>query len=366
MRVLEAFGEPISHGGQESFVMNVVQNMNLNGLQIDFLTPYYCDNEEYRKKISSLGGKIFELKKEFRPGKSRLYLRGAINKFFQQNEYDVVHVHSGSTSMLAIYAYYAKKYGVKKVIVHSHASAEKITLRGRVLRQFCGFYMENNVDKYCACSKLAGEAKFLPDREICIVKNGIDLVKFSFDRKKRLETRKKLGISDNTFVVGHVGRFCYEKNHEFLLEIFKALLNINSNTLLLSIGTGELEQLVKDKAKEMGISKQIKFIGVVNNVNDYMQAMDCFVFPSRFEGLGMVAIEAQTMSLPCFLSDVIPKEVAITDLVHFISLNRSPQEWAKIIAKDGLKFRNNMRDIIINAGYDIKETSKIIRHLYLY
>lgn len=365
MRVLEAFGEPISHGGQESFVMNVVQNMNLNGLQIDFLTPYYCDNEEYRKKISSLGGKIFELKKEFRPGKSRLYLRGAINKFFQQNEYDVVHVHSGSTSMLTIYAYYAKKYGVKKVIVHSHASAEKITLRGKVLRQCCGFYMKNNVDKYCACSKLAGEAKFLPDREVCIIKNGIDLTKFSFDEKKRIVIRKVFGISDNTFVVGHVGRFCYEKNHKFLLEIFRALLNFNSNSLLLLIGTGELEQLLKDKAKEMRISKKVKFIGAVNNVSDYMQAMDCFVFPSKFEGLGMVAIEAQAMSLPCFLSNVIPKEVAITDLVKFIPLSRSPQEWAKEIAKTRLKVRNNMKGTFINAGYDIKETAKVVNNLYL-
>jgi glycosyltransferase involved in cell wall biosynthesis len=365
MRVLEAFGEPISHGGQESFVMNVVQNMDLTGLQIDFLTPYYCDNEEYRQKISSLGGKIFELKKEFRPGKSRLYLRDTINQFFQQNKYDVVHVHSGSTSILTIFSYYAKKNGVKKVIVHSHVASEKKSLKGNIVKLCCNYFMKNNINYYCACSGVAGEAKFTANTNFIVINNGIDLNKFSYNKEKRIYMREKLKVANNTFIMGHVGRFSYQKNHEFLLQIFNAFQTLIENSILLLIGTGELEETIKAKVLEMGIEKRVKFIGTVNNVSDYMQAMDCFVLPSRFEGLPIVAIEAQASGLPCFLSDRISKETAITDLAYFQSLNDSPQVWAESIINNSSYKRRDMKSIICDAGYDIKDVAIVVRNMYL-
>jgi glycosyltransferase involved in cell wall biosynthesis len=174
-----------------------------------------------------------------------------------------------------------------------------------------------------------------------------------------------LGLAEGKYVVGHVGRFNYQKNHSYLIDIFKELCKLNSAAILLLVGTGELENVIKEKVRALKLEEQVIFVGAVDNVNDYMQAMDCFVFPSKFEGLGMVAIEAQAMSLPCFLSDVIPKEVAITNLVHFISLNKSHSRWGEVIMNQRLKKRMDMSAAIKAAGYDITDVATKIRDMYL-
>ena len=179
MKILEAFGEPISNGGQESFVMNVVTHMDLSNKTVDLLTPYYCDNEHYRKQIESLGGKVFTFNKQFAPGKSRFNICGTLDDFFKHNKYDVVHVHSGSISILSIFSYYAKKWGTEKVIVHSHCSIENFTLKNKILKFIFGLWMKNNVDQYCACSQLAAKAKFTDD----IVNEKVVILKIYFTLK---------------------------------------------------------------------------------------------------------------------------------------------------------------------------------------
>ena len=194
MKVLEVFGEPISNGGQESFVINLIDHMDLKGMTVDLLTPYYCDNKYYEDKVEQWGGKIVTFGLEFQPGQSRFNINKHIDNYFKDNPYDVVHIHSGSISVLAIIAYFAKKNGVKKVITHSHCAVENINLKNKILRTIAGIFMKSCVDVYCACSKVAGESKYTPfivENKMMVLKNGVDLPKFKYNEKIRKEIRNK-------------------------------------------------------------------------------------------------------------------------------------------------------------------------------
>ena len=368
MRILEAFGEPISNGGQESFVMNVVTHMNMSNKTVDLLTPYYCDNEHYKNKIESLGGKIFTFNKPFTPGKSRFNICDAIDDFFKNNKYDVVHVHSGSISIFGIYAYYAKKNGVKKVIVHSHSSIEKKSLKNTILRYVCNLFLKNNVDIYCACSCIAGESKFVESvvkNKLVIIKNGIDVEKFKFNEVTRKNLRCSLNIEDDEFIVGHVGRFSDEKNHTFLIDVFKQIVKLKPNSKLILIGSGELEDIIKEKVNYLGLNEKVIFLGNVNNVYDYYQAMDCFVLPSKFEGLPLVGVEAQAAGVCSVFSSVVTKELGITKLAHYISLGESAEKWAGWICDFGKVKRVDMSLKIKETGFSMDAEIRKIENLYL-
>ncbi len=371
MRVLEAFGEPILHGGQESFVVNALQHMDRSGLTFDMLTPYYCRNEYYRELIRSYGGEIYELQCKFNPGQIRMNIIKPFENFLGKHMYDVIHIHSGSTSMLGIMSFLAKKHGIKKVIVHSHSAPEKITLKNKILRSVFGMVMKDNVDTYCACSPMAGSAKFtevVVSKVLKIIPNGVDISKFHFDVSVRNKYREELHFDKNDFVLGHVGRFSVEKNHTFLIDIFADVLKQCPNAKLLLIGEGDLELPIKEKVKSIGITDRVVFTGAVNNVYDYMQAMDCFVFPSIHEGLPVVLVEAQASGLPCIISESCPKEVALTPDVRFCSLFGGTSIWCQSIMQYAIKPVQGRKDnsaLLIRSGYDIINTSKILRQLYI-
>lgn len=369
MKILEAFGEPISYGGQESFVVNLIQHMDLDGFQLDFLTPYYCNNNYYCNIARNFGGKIYVLGENFQPGKSRFNINKGINNFFKINHYDVVHIHSGSISILGIIAYYAKKNGVKKVIVHSHSSIEKKSLRNFILKICCSVFLKKNVNFYCACSQAAGSAKFIKhiqQKNLLIIKNGIDLDKFMYDETKRRELRVKLKIDENCLVIGHVGRFSYEKNHDFLIDVFYEIVKQLNNVKLILVGKGPTENMIKRKVKKFGLESKVIFYGEIKNVCNCLQIMDVFVFPSKFEGLGIACIEAQATGLNCFVSDKCPADLKITDLTHFLPLAIGATNWAENIIRQGKhKRRWSRTDELLKAGYDIDTTAKFIRNLYL-
>ena len=168
--------------------------------------------------------------------------------------------------------------------------------------------------------------------------------------------------------MGHVGRFSYQKNHEFLIEIFNEIHKILSEAELLLIGDAVEDKTylnkAKQKVKDLGLEENVKFLGIRNDVPELMQTMDCFVLPSRFEGLPMVGIEAQAAGLPCYFSDVITEEVKITDLVNFISLNKSPKFWAKEVIKSRNFKRKDISNKIIEAGFDINTEINKIEKFY--
>ena len=366
IRVLEAFGEPIADGGQEAFVFGVMDKMDMTGLTIDCLTAYDCRSEHYKTLVKKLGGKVYALNLPFAPGKSRENIRKPFAEFMRRHHYDVVHIHSGSISVLAIMAAVADKAGVKKVIVHSHASGDKDNIKHKILRLMASLSMRRHVDVYCACSREAADWKFArkyADRAV-IIKNGIDTERFAYRPKKRLEMRSRLGL-ERSFVVGHVGRFTKEKNHEFLIDAFEKVAEKDPAAKLLLVGAGDEMGMIKTLVKNRGLNDRVIFTGSVANVEDYLQAMDIFVLPSLFEGLGIAAIEAECSGIPVIASDNVPGDIKLTDHVRFISLEAGKDAWANQIISHKDENRAERSEGIIRAGFDINQTAKNIRALYL-
>ena len=369
MRVLEVFGEPIASGGQEAFVFNVVKHMDRSGLELDFFTPYDCSSEYYRKMVEEIGGRTICAGLPFLPGQSRRNIIEPLQDCLMKGRYDTVHIHSGSTTVLAYGAYAARRCGVENVIVHSHCT-NIVNLKYRLTKAYASFFFRRYPTQFCACSLEAGAAKFpaeiVRDR-LQIINNGIELERFAFRPEVRAEYRKKLGLSEDTLVLGHVGRFSEQKNHRFDLQILEALLHEHPalDVKLLWIGEGELEQELRQRVTDAGLEDRVHFAGVVHNVGDYLQAMDVFLLPSLFEGLGIVGVEAQAAGLPVLVSEAVPRALQLTESVRYLPLG-SPEDWAaKILEVRGERAADNI-PALTAKGYSIQETAARVRSLYLH
>ena len=188
---------------------------------------------------------------------------------------------------------------------------------------------------------------------------------YTFDEAVRNEIRKEYKLEDK-YVIGHVGRFQYQKNHEFLVDVFNEYLKLDNKAVLMLVGQGEGEEAIRQKVADLGMTENVMFMGVRSDVNKLLQAMDIFVLPSHFEGLPLVLVEAQSAGLPCYVSkDVITKESDVTGNIEFISLDDGDKKWAQIIY-DNKKSddRNKYTQLVIDAGFDIStETGKFISYL---
>ena len=363
MRILEITGEPILHGGQEIYIHNVLCGLKDNDLQIDVLTPYNCDNGLFRQTVSKKNGKVYELKLDFKPYKSRKMIYRPVLDFLKKNEYDVIHIHSGSISVLAYEALAAKRAGIKKIIVHSHSTGEK-GLRHFAIHTLFGPLLKFCPTHYLACSKEAGEMKFprSVQKKVLVVKNGIDLKKFKRDPIVRKSLRDSFGISEDPFVIGHIGRFTSEKNHSFLIDVFSKISNENSNCCLLLIGEGELQQKAKEQVKELGLEDKVLFTGNVDNPQDYYNMMDFFVLPSLYEGFSFVTLEAQANGLPCLVSAGVPNAVLLSDSVAKLELNE--KKWADYLLEHRNEGIKDNESVLREKGYDLSTTVDVIGKLY--
>lgn len=364
IRILELFGEPILSGGQESFAINVVNSLESQKYHVDFLTPYNADNKEYENILKKRGSNIYALGLNFNPGGMKFNTVKPIKKFLKQHKYDIVHINSGSTFFLAVSAYASKSMGIKKVIVHSHSSGEKENIKHKLIKGLATFSFSLCADEICAPSIEAAKWKFskrLINKKLIIVKNGIDINRFKFSPSKRKNMRKKLGISDDTLLLGHVGRFTEEKNQVFLVKLLTYLKN--SKFKLILVGDGDTFTKVKAVAKKLTVSKKIYFVGRKNNPEDYLQAMDIFLLPSKYEGLGLVAIEAQCSGLPVIASNMVPEDIKITPYVSFLSID-DIQGWVHKL-KEFSKFeRKDESNLIEKNGFDEVNLGKNIKKLY--
>ena len=364
-RILEVFGEPIISGGQEAFVNNVIENINWENLCIDLFTPYYCNNDLYRKNISDRGGKIYEANLDFKPGSSRFNIRKPLDEVLKHEKYDVVHVHSGSVSVLSIVSEVAKKNKVKIIIVHSHSPAEHETFKHMLVKIWFYRVMKMYPTYYFACSLNAALCKF--PRKIALdktkfIKNGINLDKYKFDIEKRKKIRKYLKLNEKDYLIGHVGRFSKEKNHKFLIEIIDKLSMLDRNVKLLLVGDGELKKDIEEQVKKRNLIKNVIFTGNVANVDEYMQAMDCFVLPSLYEGLPFVGVEAQASGMPIIVSNGVSCELKLTNSVEYEELK--VEKWIEKIRKSKNKRRCDNILELKKAGFDITETANILRKIY--
>lgn len=366
-RILTMLGEPIVNGGQESFILNMYNNMDIDKVQIDIATPFHCENQKFVDNIKQNGGEVYIGNLSF--GKDRkLNFKNYVEKFLSKHKYDTIHIQSGSIFSLMIASKLANKYNVKNIIVHSHCGGFS-NIKYKVIKFLSRKNLLKYPTEYWACSKLAAEWKFpkeiINNNKFKIMKNAIDVKKIFFKKEIREKTRKDLKISDNQILIGHIGRFSIQKNHSFLIDIFKEIHNINKKAVLILIGNGELEDEIKLKVKELNVEKSVKFLGIRKDINELLNAMDVFLLPSFFEGLPVVGVEAQATGLHVVTSDKVTKELPIERLSTYCSLDQSPKEWANIVLSKAKEARENTTKEIIKCGYDVKGAAKHMQKLYI-
>ncbi len=364
MKILEITVEPIMYGGQERFITNLIRYGADDETHFDVLTPYFCTNEGFRSIVEERGGQVGELGLAFRPGKSKRFLLEPLTDYIKANDYDVVHIHSGSTLSLTYGALAARRAGVKKVVVHSHIGGD-LTIKRRIVKTVYGRLLRRCNVEYLACSMEAAKARFTDEvikSRVEIIPNGIDVDLFSFSCTDRTQHRSMLGIDQEAFVIGHVGRFEKEKNHTFLLETFKAIHESMPDARLLLVGDGSLLESVKQRTESMGISNVVIFTGNVDDVPDMYQTMDVFAFPSWQEGLPFAVVEAQVSGLPCVISSNISEETVIGKNVVRVDLDRD--QWVQAITDFRGTGRVDNSEAIRSAGFDIMKTVTIIKNIY--
>lgn len=343
--------------GMVSYAMNYFRAIDKSKFQIDFIISSE-DNSPYYNEIISSGSNIYimpdlKIKNTFK-------LITKIDDFFCKNKYDIIHCHIANAG--GFYLRAAKKYGVRKRILHSHAtkSADKMLkrLRNDMMIPVAKKYANINF----ACTKDAGD--YLFDKDYIIIKNAINLKKYDYDLNIRNKKRKELGI-EGKFVVGNVGRFSAQKNPIFTIDIFNEIYRRNSNAVLLMIGDGPLEYEVKAKINQYNLNNCVIILSHRTDINELYQAMDTFVLPSLYEGLGIVYIEAQVSGLTTFASKQVPKDAKVSDKMHFLSLKDSASIWAnKILEYSYVNKRIGNIECAAKSGYDIGIEAKKLEDIY--
>lgn len=363
MKKILVVGYTNNMGGLESFILNYYRNINKKEIQFEFIVHY--DEVPYEEEIKNMGGVIWRI-----PRKSNdlLNYKKEMKKFFNINssKYCAIWVNVCSLSN-DDYIKYAKKYGIPKRIIHSHNTNETRGWTRKIAHYINRFFLPIYATDYWACSNEAGKwfysKRIMDNDKYEVINNAINVQDFAFDKKLRDECRNELEIDDK-FVIGHVGRFCDQKNHEFLIEIFYKYYQKNNNAHLLLIGIGELENKIREKVTSLGLERSITFLGVRNDVKKLMQAMDIFMLPSLYEGLPIVGVEAQMSGLYCLFSNTITKEIKITANSCFLDLNNL-DEWADKIEKCENYDRSKIQYLTRKDQYDIKEQVKKIENFFL-
>lgn len=355
----------LNRGGAETLITEIFKNIDRNKLQFDFLV--YGGNGVYDREVIQLGGKIFYLKKRF--SKNIFASLKELYKFFKMHpEYETVHCHLTGTAGFILKM--AKKAGVKRTIAHSHIAGEGnmgISFLRKMLYRTSRKMLCKYADYTFACSSdaltyLNGKSKYGNK----IVRNAIDVEKFEFNSSDRDDIRRKLNIRDNETVYCHIGRFAFQKNHEYLIDRFYEVHIKNPNTKLILVGKGDLQQAVLDKVRELNLLGSVIFTGVIENTYAYLSASDMFVFPSRYEGLGIVLIEAQANGLKCITSDRVPIEADATGNVKFLPLE-DEEAWVNEMmnGKRDFSIASEVGEKVKRAGYDIHEVADELTEFYL-
>lgn len=349
----------MNHGGAETLIMNLYRSMDRTKVQFDFLT---CKRGVFDTEIVELGGRVHRIPYITDVGHFK-YIK-ELNKFFNQNKhYKIVHSHMDKMSGFVLRE--AKKAGIPIRISHSHSTNSEGKLPAIFYKWYAGKQIFSNATNLLACSNEAAKWLFLSkSKQVQVLKNGIDGEKFKYSLKVRNKVRASLNIKNDTFVIGHVGRFSTPKNHLYLIDIFKEMINIRPNSLLILVGDGPLFSEIKKKVIEYNLTEKVNFLGVRNDVNQLLQAFDLFVFPSLYEGLPVSLIEAQASSLPCVISDTISSEVDLgLNLVEYISLT-DKKKWIEKILYKKPETRNDTIQALFEYGYDIKQSSKQLEDFY--
>lgn len=363
VKVLRIIGE-CKTGGTETIALNYYKNLNHDLVGMDFLF-YGPSLPRFSKELEANGDRVINVV-DYTDN-----LIGSIREIrdvVKKGNYDIVHAQLNALNFFPLLGAYLGGAKIRIAANHSTANMKyepKKSIVKYLVRPSAGMLATN----YAACSEHAGEWCFgkqaLKNGKIKIIHNAIDLSSFNYSEETRQSIRSKMGW-DGKFVIGHAGRFTEQKNHKFMVEIFAKVHERCPEAILAFAGDGHLMDEVKTQVKELGLTDFVQFLGVRFDMNELMQGMDIFLFPSLYEGLGNVITEAQAVGLRSIASDVVPNEVKMTELVDFISLNKSADFWADAILKykDGY-IHKSRHDDLKNAGYEIKSAARDLEKYYL-
>lgn len=349
-------------GGTQAFIMNILRNIDREQFQIDFAVNLDFDGG-WGPEMRSLGSSIY-IMPVFKVYNWIGFAR-SWKDFLSEHHYDIIHGHT--TNSAGIYLNIAQKHGCK-TIAHVHSTGFRGNVVERITKRLFSRLTKKYADYWFACSPQAAdmlygkECKTYP--RYYEMPNAIDVKRYKFDTTIREQIRNNLGLNEGTFLCGHVGTFSTPKNHTHTLRVFKEILKQKPASKLLLIGEGYLRDDIYSQARDLGVLDKIIFKCNLGNVNEHLMAMDLFIFPSLFEGFGMVSLEAQATGLNVIQSDTVPKETLLTDCVKPLSLALSPAEWAL----EGLRMKASNR-LIANKGieitkYNLQSTVELITRLY--
>lgn len=356
-------------GGLTGYICQNYRYIDKSKVQFDFLT--YETQLDFQKEFEKMGARFYVVPK---PSHFFAYMK-ALKQICKQTEYGAVHFNISYANFLPLLA--AKSAGFKRIIIHSHST--EIDDKRKLVRGMkkCIHYVGKMLmpvlgTDFLACSQLAGKwmypASVLHGEEYHLAKNAINLEKYRFNPVIRNAVRKKLGIGEKTFCVGHIGRFSYQKNHSFLIRVFAEVHKKQPDSCLLLIGGhmngDEYYTEAKKMVEQFHLKEAVHFLGVRKDVPELLQAMDCFVLPSHFEGLPIVGIEAQAAGLPCVVSDWVTRELDVCGNVRFISIHSGSSGWVQALLQSSKRGRC-ATDGLADNGYEIKSATNVMENFYL-
>ncbi len=360
IRVAQIMGK-MENGGVESVVMNYYRHIDRTKIQFDFIVDddSSCPQEP---EILSLGGKVIRIA----PYQNIIANMRDLKRTFSENQYKIVHAQLTTMSVFSLAV--AEKCGVPVRICHGHNTACKGETKKNVMKYMLRPFAKMFATHYFTCSDYAGKWLFGKNignnRQYRVIRNAIDVDKFRFNPQMRAEVREELGIQ-NKFVIGHIGRFVYQKNHDFLIDIFLQVYKRNRNSVLLLVGEGPLMEDIKQKVHRLHLDSAVRFLGVRQDAYRLYQAFDVFLLPSRYEGLPVVGVEAQTNGVSCIMTNKITSETKILDSTYFMSYDNSAYKWADMVIRsaDGYVRCDTSGDMI-QAGFSIQNEAKRLCNFY--
>lgn len=346
-------------GGAETFLMKLYRNIDRTKYQFDFCinVPEKCF---YEDEILSLGGKVFRIPSKSQNTKA---FKSQLSQLIKTEKYEyVLRVTSNAMGFWDLKI--AKKAGAKVCCARSSNSSDGDGWKTKIAHRIGRLLYSRYVDVAFAPSDLAAEYTFgrkaYQNGFVHLLNNAVDLDVFQYSITEREEIRKEFHIPSDKLVFGHIGRFSEQKNHKFLLEVFSEIKNKHQDSVLLLVGDGPLKNSFWERVKELGLEDSVILAGVRPDVSKMLSAMDCFVFPSFYEGMPNTVIEAQATGLPCVISDTITSKADITGLVEYVSLEQSSKQWACLALEKAKMERLNTKQAFLKHKYDIKSSAEAL------
>lgn len=350
-------------GGIEAFITNVIRHIDHAGLEIDIVAAR-VGKSVFTASLQACGIRFYQLSGSTRRiGENRRRFR----RLLEERRYDVVHLNAYQALSLA-YLSLAGKAGVPVRIAHSHntqlrkSPARPLKLG---LHRWASVHYQNVMTDRWACSEAAARFLFGSAMDWRFIPNGINARRFQFNPEGREAARRELGL-EGKLVIGNIGRLCYQKNQDFLLDVFAQVVKQNPNSRLLLVGGGEDLPKLEERAEQLGIADKVLFYGTSSHIERLLWAMDIFVLPSRFEGLPVTSVEAQAAGLPCLFSDAITRECRIGEHTWFLPLDDPPEKWVEIMMRAKWSANRTEGAVAVQAaGFDAAETAGRIARFYL-